>query len=123
MFDAIVGDSTCCGVVGDDGGSGLGIAHAVEGGSHDGSFFAINEKGSIFGFGGGRGNVTEDTGGVQDGAVVEVRFIVGVSEIKMASSAAPGFGFIQVAGVAVNLEMHDTGPITYRGFGVCVTVV
>ncbi len=102
MLDSIIGDATGGGIVGDDGGCGLRIAHAVKCLPHDGSFFAVDKEGSVFGFGGCRGNVTEDASGVQDGTVVEVRFIVGVTEIKMASSAAPGFGFVEVSGIAVD---------------------
>ena len=67
--------------------------------------------------------MTEDSSWIQDGTVVEVRFIVVIAEIKMASSAAPCFGFVQVASVAVNLEAHVARVKAYGGFWVDVAIV
>ena len=41
----------------------------------------------------------------------------------MAGSAAFGFGFTEVAGVAVNLELHVAGEVTYFCVGVRGAIV
>jgi hypothetical protein len=71
----------------------------VEGFPHDGALFEVDKEGAIFGF---RDDMAEDTGGVQNGTVVEAGFFIMVSKIEMSSGAAGGFGFIEIARVAVN---------------------
>jgi hypothetical protein len=99
LFDGIVCDIICSGIVGDDFGGWLRIAHTIEVFLHDGALFAVDKEGPIFGFGRGGGNMFENAGRVLNGAIVEVWFAVSVANVTMASGAAAGFGFIQIASV------------------------
>lgn len=99
--DGVVHDTIGSGVVGGDGGGVLGVAHFGKGGSDNLAFFGVNKEGTDFSFRGGRGDVFEDAGGVEDGAVVARGF---ASEVEMAAGAAAGIGFVKVAGVAMDLE-------------------
>ena len=79
----------------------LGIAESSEGGSYDGAFFAVDKKGSHFGFTGRGGNMAEDTGGIKDGSI-EVGGNLVVSKVEVAPNPASCFGSVQVACVTVN---------------------
>jgi hypothetical protein len=52
LFDCFVADAGGAGIVGLDGSGRLGIAHVCESGSKHRRFFAIEEEGAEFGFGG-----------------------------------------------------------------------
>lgn len=96
-FDGVVGDASGGGIVGGDEGGILFPSHIFDDVPSDDSFFAIDEEPAEFGFGGRRDYVSEDAGGVEDGAIVGhvwSRFMI--AEVKVAGGAAAGVGFAEV---------------------------
>lgn len=122
LLDSIVGDTDGCGVVGVDECGCLGVAHVEEGLSNDNAFFGVDKECADFGFGSGGGNVAEDTSEAQDGSVESSGVIV-VAKEEVATSTTAGFGFVEVAGVAVNDELHIAGTVYENGVRVSVAVV
>ncbi len=61
------------------------MPHIVQGAADDGTFFPIDEKASVFGFGCCGCNMFQDAGGREDGSVVQWGISWVISEGKMAT--------------------------------------
>jgi hypothetical protein len=83
LFDGVICYAIGGGIIGDNGGGWLGVAHAVKGSAHDCAIFAVDKEGPLFGLGCSRGNVPKNSRWIENGAVVEVQFAISVSKIKM----------------------------------------
>ena len=69
LFNGLVADAGCAGVVGLDGSGGLRMTHVFEGGAKHGNFLAIVEQCCEFSFGGGGEDGDHDGGVDVDDAI------------------------------------------------------
>jgi len=109
VFDGIVHDAERCGVVEGNGRGRLVPAEFQEGVADGDGFFAIYKGGGSFCLRCGQGNVSDDAGGAEDGAIVDWWFGLLVAEVKMATGAATAVRFIVVPCVAVDFQEHVAG--------------
>ncbi len=92
--DGVVGNAIGGGIVGGDGRGGLHVSHFVSCSANNFPLFAIDKKTADFRFSGGGGNMLEDAGGVENGAVVDFRFVWLVAKEKVSTRSAACVGFV-----------------------------
>ena len=124
-LDGVGDDAHRGGVVAVDRGWGLGMAHLLQGESHDFCFDGVEEEGAEFGLGRGRGDAFEN-GAICEDCTVEAdgAAVLGEgAEEEVAARAAARLWGREVGGVAVDVEHHVGGVVTDFGVGVAGHVV
>ena len=130
LLDGVVGEAVGGRVVDLDWSGRLWVTYFKEQGLYRDGLLAVDVGGSDFGFGGRTHHVGHDLGNGVDGAV-EARtggwwlghIRASVSKEIIPTSAAAGLRFGEVEGVAMYVEDHVTGGVSYRGVGVHGSVV
>ena len=133
LFDGVVANAGGACVVSLDGSGRLWMAHFFKGGAEHGCFFAVEEEGCEFSFGGGGKDGRHDARVDVDGAIAWWRRRVGgwgfervgewVAKEEIAAGARSRLLFGQVRGVAVDMEDHAAGVVAEHGVGMGGTVV
>ena len=133
LFDGVVANAGGACVVGLDGSGRLWMAHFFKGCAEHGCFFAVEEEGCEFSFGGGGKDGGHDARVDVDGAIARWRRRVGgwcferviewFAEEEIAAGARSCLLFGQVGSIAVDMEDHAAGVVAEHSVGMGGTVI
>ena len=99
--NGVIHDTVGGRIVGGDWRCWLRETHLGKSGADNFTLFGVDKEGADLGFGGRRGDVFEDAGGVEDRTIVCFRFSREIAKEEVSASAAVCLGLIEVPGVTV----------------------
>lgn len=124
LYCCVVGNPVGGRVVGSDVGGCLRPVEFGECGAKRDSVFSVDEAATEFCFCSGGDNLFEYARGIEDVAVVgDFRIWQFVAEVEVARGTTAGLQFTEVAGIAVNLQLHVTGVEADFGIEVAGAIV